>query len=214
MRFPFIKKAYRAVKKVFKGRRRVNKRKASGGNVMRLKKVVLKDRINVLSNTTTYAIDTFELADVPQYATYSSLYEEFRIDKITVKFMSLNNIASGTTAPSGIVPFMSLGMIHSVVDTNDDSVPTTIQGLMNDPAYRGTRSNLNHTRSFVPKFLNVVGGGSPAQSKSGWLKTEFNNITHYGIKVAFEGGVNSSLNAISYTVEPIITYYLSFKNPK
>ena len=220
MPIPFLRKAYRAVKKVFKGRRRVVARKPRrkfnrSNQILRVRKVVKKDRVNVVGGTTLFAFDTFELSDIPQYAAYAGLYEEYRIDKVVCKYVSLNNMAlANQTALNTTLPFVSLGMIHTAIDTNDSTVPTSIQDMMNDSTYRGTRSSQNHTRALYPKFLNVVAGAVQAQSSGGWLKTENDNISHYGIKIALEGGSVSLAGATSYIVEPIITYYLSFKNPK
>ena len=63
-----------------------------------------------------------------------------------------------------------LGMIHTVIDTNDVAVPTTIQSMMNDSTYRGTRSSITHTRSFKPKFMNVVASGVANQQRQDGLR--------------------------------------------
>ena len=165
---------------------------------------------------TQYGSDTFELTDVPQYFSYVGLYEEYRIDKVVYSWKCLNNVATATPG-LGTSYVQTLGMVHSRVDNNDSVVPTTIQSILNDNTYKGTLSSRNHTRTIIPKFLSNVGGGVAAQQKTGWLNTDNANISHYGLKWAFEGGVfnGGAVNSqISFIVEPIVTYYVSFKNPK
>lgn len=204
------------------GRRRKTaprrRRVAKQTGVLTIKKTVIDDRITVPGNSTVFGSDTFELADIPQYADYIKLYEEYRIDKIVYSFKSLNNVAPGGSMVA--TQFYSLGMIHTNLDMNDSVAPTSIQNMMNDPSYRGTRSSRNHTRTIIPKFQNVVGGNIQGQSKSGFLNcfaqdgTTVSSVSHYGLKYAFEGGVVVNGTVASFIVEPIVTYYVSFRNPK
>lgn len=211
--WPF-RRAWRGIKRVFgrkrKTRRVVRRRTHSTRGAVHVKKVVLDARIGVLGNATAFGVDTFELSDIPQYAAYVSLYEEYRIDKIKYSFKALNNLAAANVLGA---PVSTLGMVHTILDYNDAAVPTSIQVMMNDSTYRGTTSNRTHTRTFVPKWLNVVAGGVADQSKTGWLNTDSVTVSHYAIKWAFEGGITSGAPT-SFYVEPIITYYVSFRNPK
>ena len=229
--FRRFKRVGKAVLGLFKGRRRVAKKVArrrggrGGGKghhqtgALTVKKTVIDPRIIVNNATTSFGVDTFELADLPQYQAYIALYEEYRIDKIVYSFKSLNNIATGVATTAGVTAFTSLGMIHSRVDTNDAVAPTSIQDMMNDTTYRGSRSSKNHTRVIYPMFLNDVGGNTADQSKRGWLNcynadgVTISSVSHYAMKWAFEGGIGIA-NQPSFVVEPIVTYYVSFRNPK
>lgn len=217
--FPF-RRAYRAVfgrKKAPAKRKRVQRkgrRLAKQTGHLTVKKTEIESRVFVAANGTQFGVDTFELADLTQYSDYVKLYEEYRIDKIVYQFKSLNNV-SGAVPAGGL---NTLGMIHSRVDTNDAVVPTSIQDMMNDSSYRGTRSSRNHVRTITPKFM-LNAGSTQSKSSTGWL-TCFNadgitvsTVSHYGIKWAMEGGF-SSVATTSFIVEPIITYYVSFRNPK
>ncbi len=219
-----FKKLGRAVKKIFRGRRRVapKRRRAVGKPTghLTIKKTVLDDRITVLNSTNSFGVDTFELADIPQYADYIKLYEEYRIDKIVYSFKSLNNTSQHNATTGAIT---TLGMIHTNVDYNDAVAPTSIQNMMNDPSYRGSRSSRNHSRTIIPKWQNVVGGSVQGQSKTGFLNcfnqdgVTVSTVSHYGLKWCFEGGLsNASVTGTvaSFLIEPIITYYVSFRNPK
>lgn len=215
-----FRRAYRAVRSVFRRKRRAPKRRAvtrkrravRQTGALTVKKTVALDVINAVGNVTSYGSTSFEINDLPQYSTYFSLYEEYRIDKIVYKFNSLNNMA--TNGPS--IGYATLGMIHTNIDYNDNVPPTSIQDMMNDPSYRATRSNRVHTRIFKPKWLDDVGGVVGVQQKTGWLKTASTtqSIPHYGLKWAMEGGLVPTTGQFSFFVKPIITYYVSFKDPK
>jgi len=212
--FPF-RRAYRAVFRKRKPAKKAAKRRARQksnvkNGLVHVKKLEIEPRISVAGNATTFGAESFELADLPQYLTYASLYEEYRIQKITYSWKALSNVS--TVPPVGVNAFTSLGMIHTIIDNNDAVVPTSIQTMMNDSSYRGTVSSRNHTRTFVPKFLNVA-GTAQAQQSTGWLLTDNPNVSHYGIKWAFEGGITLPAYT-SFIVEPIITYYIAFRNPK
>ena len=214
--FPF-RRAYRSIfrkKRPAKKRAKVMKRGRTNvrNGLVHVKKTIIDPRITVTNGVTSFGSDTFELTDIPQYLSYVALYEEYRIDKIVYSFKSLSNMATGPAVVAAN-SFTSLGMIHSIIDINDSLAPVAIQDMMNDSTYKGTRSSRNHTRTFVPKWLNVVGGGSASQAKSGWLNTASANVSHYSIKWAFEGGVGVAAYN-SFIVEPIVTFYVSFRNPK
>lgn len=204
-----LRKLGRGVRRVFR-KRPARRQKANANNgLVHVKKTVLEPKGFVLGNSTTFGSDSFELADIPQYGDYGNLYEEFCITKIVYKFKALNNNALANVSGGAV---STLGMIHTIIDTNNSAPMTSIQSMMNDSSYKGTLSSRSHTRVFKPMWLNDVGAGG-TQSKTGWLNTSNNNISHYGIKWAYEGGVVSG-TATSFYVEPIVTYYLSFRNPK
>ena len=221
---PIFRKIARGIKSLFgrkkrryAKRRMVHNRKGRNARAtghLTVKKTEIESRIFPAANGTTFGADTFELADLTQYSEYAKLYEEFRIEKIVYQFKSLNNV-SGAVPAGGL---NTLGMIHTRIDTNDANPPTSIQDMMNDNTYRGTRSNKNHTRVIVPKYL-VQAGTVQSKTSRGWLTcinpdgVTINSVSHYGIKWAFEGGF-SSVATTSFVVEPIITYYVSFRNPK
>lgn len=210
-----LRRAYRAVRSVFRRKRKAPKRRKQKSNVrnglVHVKKLEIEPRISVPGNTTVFGVETFELADLPQYNTYGLLYEEYKITKIKYSWKALTNVAM--TQPSATGSFASLGMVHTILDSTDGIAPVSIQTMMNDSSYRGTLSSRTHSRTFTPKFLNQVGINAAVQPKTGWLSTDQPNVSHYAIKWAFEGGITSP-SYTSFVLEPIITYYVSFRNPR
>lgn len=217
-----FRKAFKFVKRVFGGRRkakRVIRRRRGGlrGRVTRpfmVKKTIQLDRIQVVVGTQAQQVISAELADLPQYTTYTALYDQYKINKVTVRYRLLNpvNIAYATLA-GGTTSHVTLGMVHSAVDNNDITTVPSIQSLMNDNSYFGTKSNRDHVRSWKPKFLLDAGGSAPAKCSTGWLSSDYPNVSHYGLKTWFEPGLGPTGFA-SFYVEPIVTYYVSFKDQK
>jgi hypothetical protein len=159
-------------------------------------------------------VETFELADMPQFANYVALYEQFKITKIVYHFRAQAIVNTATTAGNG-----TLGYLHTVVDTNDAVVPAGslagIQNMMNDSSYKGAPSNRSLTRVIRPMFLTQA-GTQTAKSVRGWLNCKdatgaINAVSHYGLKWIVQGG-RGAIALTSY--QPVITYYIQFKNPQ
>lgn len=185
--------------------------RASGPNGVITKKfTTLEDPIDVASGAFSPGVESFELADMPQFSSYVALYEQFKISKVVYHFRAQApvNIAGGTT-----------GYLHTVVDHNDIVLPAGslagIQNMMNDSSYKGVKASRDLTRVIRPKFLTQA-GTQTAKSTTGWLNCKdvtgaINAVSHYGIKWIIQGG-RGPVSSANY--QPIITYYIQFKNPQ
>lgn len=223
-------KALKIGKRIFFGRR--PKRAAKAGKARRggrrrrnavynrplvVKKTVKYDRIVQACNQTSFGADTFELADIPEYASYIALYDKFKIQKVVITYRTLTNSSTIYQAPGQIT---TTGFVHSYIDTTDGVAPGSLADMMNDSTYKITNGTRNHTRIIYPKFMVNVGANVQGRSQSGWLNTKLvdnvttNTVSHYGIKFAFEGGTGQSSAYTSMIFEPIYTYYVAFKDPK
>jgi len=195
-------------------------RRASGPNSVITKKfTTLEDPIDVGSGGFSVGTETFELADMPQFSNYIALYEQFKITKIVYHFRSQAPVNVALSA-GGVG---SLGYLHTVVDHNDNTTPAGslagIQNMMNDSGYKGVKSSRDLTRVIRPMFLTQA-GTQTAKSVRGWLNCRdvagaVNAVSHYGIKWIVQGGRNvitGTTQSVSY--QPIVTYYIQFKNPQ
>jgi len=207
------KTARRIGAKMAGGRRR---RAQGPSGVVTKKFCTLEDSISVANGAFVNGNETFELADMPQFANYVALYEQFKITKVVYHFRSQNPQQSTLAGPH------CLGYLHTVVDLNDSvnfaASRAGIQNMMNDNAYKGVKSSRDLTRTIRPMFLTQA-GTQTAKSVRGWLNTKdvagvVNAVSHYGIKWVIEGGVAASANPLSVQYQPIITYYIQFKNPQ
>lgn len=222
-----LRRLYRGAKKLFSRRKpakkRASARKRRGGRSsavnrpLIVKKTVPYARLITPCNTNSFGSDTFELTDLPQFATYGALYDKFKILKVKIHYRSLTNSSSIYQAPGQVT---TTGIVHSYIDTTDGVAPTTIQEMMNDSTYRSSTGTRDHTRTIYPKFMTAVGAGAQGRSASGWLNTKlvdgvtWNTVSHYSIKYCFEGGSATSAAYTSMIHEPIYTYWFAFKDPK
>lgn len=200
----------------------VRARRAGGGpdGVVTKKFCVLESRETCGNSLFTSGSETFELADMPQFSNYVALYEQFKIAKIVYKFRSCVPVNTGVNNTLGV---QTIGMLHTLVDHNDSTVPSAsvagIQNMMNDTSYRGVKSSRDLTRVIYPKFL-MNAGTQTAKSARGWLNCRdvagvVNAVSHYGIKWILEGGIGTIIpNDYNIVYQPIITYYIQFKNPQ
>jgi len=221
-----FRRAFRGLRRLFRRKKRAavtkkrvavtRKRGVRQTGVLTIKKTLIGNRQTVLSNVTSFWAETFELPDIPQYLAYAALYEEFRIDKVVVKLISMNNQAPNFVNTGTV----TTGLIHTTIDYNDANIPTTIQQMANDPSYRVSRATkVSHTRVIYPKYLQEVQSNSTSKPSRGWMTCQnaagvINAVSHYGLKGCYEGGVNSAGNYTSYYLEPQFTYYISFRNPQ
>lgn len=199
------------------------RRRRTGSKGIVQKKFTLIDaRISCPNNGYVNGVDTFELADMPQFSQYIQLYEQFRIKKVVYHFRTLNPVNTASSVAGG--GSVSLGYLHTVVDHNDQ-VPfganqPGIQAMMNDNSYKGAKSSRDLTRVIRPMFLTQA-GTQTSKSVRGWLNCRdvlgnINAVAHYGIKWVIDGGTATGFGVINPSVlyEPLITYYVEFKNPQ
>jgi len=195
-------------------------RRASGPNGVITKKfTTLEDPIDTGSGGFSVGTESFELADMPQFSNYIALYEQFKITKVVYHFRSLTPVNIG----SPVSGYGSLGYLHTKVDHNDIVAPVGslagIQDMMNDSAYKGVKSSRDLTRVIRPMFLTQA-GTQTAKSTRGWLNCKdvsgaINAVSHYGIKWIIQGGRNQITGqTASVSYQPVITYYIQFKNPQ
>jgi len=201
------------------------KRRARYGSkgIVTKKFTVIDERIVCASDAYVSGVDTFELADMPQFSNYIALYEQFRILKVNYHFRSLNPVNTGSATAVGAAQSQSLGYLHTVVDHNDATPfgPNTpgIQAMMNDNAYKGVKSSRDLTRTIRPMWLTEA-GTQTAKSTRGWLNCRdvlgnINAVSHYGIKWVIQGGTATGyVTPRSVVYEPLVTYYIQFKNPQ
>jgi len=227
--FPLARYVYKGIKRLLKRKakaKRVKKapklrlsKRAITRNVLVVKKVSQIDPIMINYGTNQGISTFFQLAQLQQYQCYIDLYEQFKIIKMVVKYRVLNNVNLGGT----INNFNTAGMIHSQVDYNDVLPPGTtlanINTMMQDDTYKGTPSTRDHIRVMYPKYVETTDPTNNQKSTSGWLNTKnangtINNSVFFGLKTIFQAGYSSAAGSANYMVIPQYTYYFAFKDPR
>lgn len=182
----------------------------------------------------------FTLADLPDFAEFVNLFDQYRVDKIAVKFIPFAT-NSGTshaqvwsaTGGGTILDMPDVGVhCHDCVDVTD-AVPfgASYAGLQLMREFDGHRSwnaldGKVHWRSFVPATEGVVGNNLGNNVRMGvdyrkWIDTAATNVVYHGYDMIFEmsGGYSGDP---PYSAVPVSKFYfrveatvtVSFKNVK
>lgn len=150
---------------------------------------------------------TPSFGDLPQFATFAALYDQYRITSITLKF------TPAMTQSTGPLVFPNL-MMYTVLDYNDaNALSTTAQATQHNtcrmhPWLKG------FSRTFKPHVvMNVTDSAAQAYvltKPAPWISTANTNIQHLGVKMITD--VNSGSGNFIWNVNYIFT--IQFKNVK
>lgn len=179
-----------------------------------------------LSNYTYYFFTSqFNLASVPGYAEWTTLYDQYKIVGVHVKFFCFST-ASLTDAPSAGNP--SLGAIMATILDYDDAAANGItadgvgmQLMRNYQTYQ-EKNMLNMRSGIVKRFLRPriavaeFSGtfASYGNFKSGWIDSNSPNVQHYGLKGLIELFAPSNVQNSYFYMKPQVTYYLRFRSTR
>lgn len=194
-----LKRNYR---RRYRTRTRYNKR---GQKLYLFKRHVDFGELTISNSINTYAAYNFSLSDVPNSSEFTSLYDQYKINCVKLKFLpqQTQSVSIGTiNNPNASSRFFS------VIDYNDGTAPASIDELRQYQSCKYTGILRTHKRVvFKPKILDTNGF-----SISPWMSTASPNANYFGIKVAVEPMDSTSTLTMMYTIEA--TYYMSFKQVK
>jgi len=170
------------------------------------------------TNVTTDAMfaQFFTLADVPQYATFTALFDQYRIARIEWIVGCTQNTANQASASqSTTYPSQQLWY---VVDEDDAGVVSPLTSLMEYARVKCV-TGLNtlgkeYTVSFTPHVAVASYGGGAFTSynnvASPWIDCGSTTVQHYGLKFGIPCPINTTFAQQNYTCR--LKYYLEFKN--
>lgn len=143
---------------------------------------------------------------LPGYTDFTNLYDQYCIKKIVVKIIpkvTQHNLATTTTGNS------DLPQVHSVVDYDDATTPTSVSQLVEYQSHRMTRGNQIHTRVIVPKVELSTSGTGNAPKSYQWLDCDDSSVNHRGIKVWFNAPQSAGM---SVYYDMLVKVYFSMRN--
>lgn len=174
-------------------------------NVYSFKRTIFnKDNI-VVSGTDFAAAWSWDMNALPNVTDFSNLYDMYMIKKIVVKIIPKYTEA---ILNSGASTNANCQQIHSVIDYDDGTNPTSINDMVQYQSHRLTRGNQVHTRVFVPK-VELTTSAANAPKSYQWIDFDSLTATHRGMKVYIPAPTTASTQ-VSYDVQTI--YYFSCKN--
>lgn len=174
--------------------------------------------IQALNATTiTFGVVFFELANVPGFAEFTAMYDFFKINAVSVRFIPQSNVnLYNDTGQVQVVASQFYNRIVTVVDYNDRTVPTSLNDLRQYGNCKVGTNNRVHKRFFHPKPTLAVDEDSGSGTSYGlaqmgkipWIATGSDQAEWYGIKYGIEHA-NPGGTVDLYKVE--VKLYLSFK---
>lgn len=161
------------------------------------------------ANAVTNPTYQFKLQDLPSYAEFQNLFDQYRFKAVRMTFRPRFNLATITSIATAIFP-----RLRSVIDYDDNGALPTVSDALQFPSLKETNFDEDHTRIIAPKIFGTAYDGTMISLgpslKAPWMDTAVPGIAHYGIKTLVEGGVIGQTNLQSWSVE--LEYFVEFRN--
>lgn len=213
-----------------KRRGRSNAKRRGFVNIVKTIPQVQPFTANQIPNQINVNLLYFDLATIPEHQTYCDLYDEYKLNKITIKFFPLfDNVAAGdlnaNTSVTGAAIWNS--DLVTAVDYNalNTTAPTTFEQILSYGTHKRTAFSQNHVRTFIPKMNQVMSVALPNGNTvsvntavNRWM--ECNNGTtvfpYYGLHVMANAWGNGATATTGFvpTWRYEVTYDLSYRSSK
>lgn len=175
--------------------------------------VDIYDLSNLLSQKNLAGGDTlkanyFTLNDCDQVATFTALFDQYRITYIELTFRPNFNIAQMDQATTTYY-----GGIFTVIDDDDATAPASVAELRQFQSCEWHDSYKGFKMGFVPHIALAAYSGTFASygnRAKQWIDCNSPAVQHYGLKIAIPHGDAGQNSVQTWTV--IAKYYLEFKN--
>lgn len=174
--------------------------------------VVNRDRITNITrsftpqNVATSATATgyafsFALSDVNGYANFTTVFDDYRIDQVTVVLNPLN------------FDPVNRSYAYVYVDYNDSSTPTLSQAVSAENMFivpGGTPCEYTFRPKIQAAYYSTITTQYGPASSGSWMSTQYPGAPYYGLKIvtAATTSTAAALFAVSFH------YVLQFKHPK
>jgi len=171
---------------------------------------------------------TFQLAQLASLANpgaltdITNLFDNYRIAKVSLRFDLSYNNAPGGTGVAGYGPVTTVPLIHICPDYDDNSIPASREGVMENAYARSYKLDRSFTMTITPRAQTVVSTGATTTSTGAggllpvgtWLDCASPQIPHFGAKFWIEDfpvcPTGSAGPSAQIRITP--TYYLECKN--
>lgn len=165
--------------------------------------------------TGVYGALAFQLSDLANSSTFSSLFDQYRFEKIRLYIRARTNAASlfNTASPNAAVP-----RVFIVIDRDDSTAPTAITDLMQYDSVATFTGHEDCVIDLVPNVTPAVFSGgafsgySSLPSNSTWIDIANTAVPLYGVKFGVTG--LSASTTSSWYWDITAEYVVSFKNTR
>lgn len=206
-------------------RRRYNRLKYGKKNSTRINKlgvhyfkrhVTLTDLKLSAGASTDFDNLVFSLDNVTGYTEFTALYDFYRINAVKVSFIPVSNVSLWSDTDQVVFRNTEFAnRLFTVIDYNDGTALTTINEAREYRTCKWTPYTRIHKRYFHPTPVYHISSSDNniAQVRKAWISCADPTVQYYGIKTAYDGRTNTTMNAETiYKIECV--YYMQFKNPK
>lgn len=159
---------------------------------------------------------SFQLNQLPSSTDFTSLFDQYMIEKVVLQLVpSVTEIpqdAGGAALPAASAGYS--GMLHTVLDFDDNTSPTGSTELMEYDNVKSTRWNEVHTRVLTPAVAREMYRSAATtgygQATHQWIDAAYPDVPHYGVKFWVDGFSTAVTPSINFHAR--IKYYLKMKN--
>jgi hypothetical protein len=118
----------------------------------------------------------FRLGDLPQVSSFTTLYDQYRIDRVRFLLIAQNN-----TSSTSVVSFLTPHFITP--DFDDNSVLGTVGAILEYQSCKIVMPYKNGIIELIPRVAVLSGTGSVNLGPQ-WLDCNDTTVQHYGVKGA------------------------------
>lgn len=121
----------------------------------------------------------FQFSDLPDYSSYGSVYDQYKIKEIELMVVPLSQLTTGSTS--------NYAMAYVVNDFDDSSPPTSTSQLLSYQNVTILAPGQGHRRTFVPRVAEALYGGTSfnqyGNKLAPWIDAASPGVLHYGVKI-------------------------------
>lgn len=171
-----------------------------------IKRTKQLDRIDSNTGADKLGAYSFRLQDLVNYTEFTSLFDQYRINAIKIKFIpQVQQIYSDPTVQK------NSGIFYHAVDYDEANVPASVDDLLQYENLRVENPLSVFTLYFKPHVANALYAGAFTAygNTQQWIDSNSPDVQHYGHKYCWTQTVAADLNLI-----PVATFYLAFRKVK
>lgn len=161
---------------------------------------VLSGSVTVTNGAnSSYGSITFGLGQLAGVASMQTLFDVYRLTKVTVRFVPRSQLAAFTNAAPGSTstpPLAGPGPLHVCLDPDDATAPTAESTVLQYADHRMVQLGQGMSWTFQPRpqvanaITTSAGSAIMVLSPWAWMDIAVENVLYFGMKWAISTGTN------------------------